>query len=288
MFSALRQRMHVNPATVIALLALMFAMTGGAFAVSSHNGGSHNGGNGSTPGKATASVTHGAIQAVAAKAKPKTKTGPRGPAGPRGATGATGAQGPAGPAGTQGPAGPAGAKGETGEPGAKGENGAPGTNGKEGSPWTAGGTLPSGKTLVGDWTLVGAVSGVAVLATGVSFGIPLATAPAPHYITTEGKERFYNAEPGHEKIEERAQPECPGSVAEPEAKPGNLCVYASKEEDNDPNRVLNLISPTISSGTEGINPDESPRADKSGFTLFTFSEKTGSVEDVGTWAVTGE
>ena len=34
MFSAIRRQMHVSPATVIATLALVFAMTGGAYAAS--------------------------------------------------------------------------------------------------------------------------------------------------------------------------------------------------------------------------------------------------------------
>ena len=34
MFSAIRRRIHFSPATVIATLALVFAMTGGAYAAS--------------------------------------------------------------------------------------------------------------------------------------------------------------------------------------------------------------------------------------------------------------
>jgi hypothetical protein len=102
MFRAIRSR--ISPATVLAVVALVFAMTGGAFAV-------------------TGQGTDAGSRAGTAKAKSKGKAGPRGPAGPKGATGATG------PAGSAGPAGPAGAKGETG---AKGEPGAPGTNGKDG------------------------------------------------------------------------------------------------------------------------------------------------------------
>lgn len=88
MFSIFRNRFGVPG--VISVIALVFAMMGGAFAAS--NGGSNH---------ATASA----------------KKGPRGP---RGKTGATG------PAGAQGPVGPVGPKGDTGSPGSNGKNGEPG------------------------------------------------------------------------------------------------------------------------------------------------------------------
>jgi hypothetical protein len=98
MLSALRK--HLNPATAIAFLALILALTGGAFA-------------------ATGGGNHPTLTASAAKAK-KGPRGPQGPAGPAGKTGATGATGAAGATG------PAGAKGETGAAGAAGATGASG------------------------------------------------------------------------------------------------------------------------------------------------------------------
>ena len=94
MFQALRK--HLTPSTFIAFVALVFAVTGGAFAAGSHGGGS--------PVQATASsgrVGSATPLATSAKSKGKSKSkaGPRGPAGPKGATGATG---PAGPAGATG------------------------------------------------------------------------------------------------------------------------------------------------------------------------------------------
>jgi Collagen triple helix repeat (20 copies) len=112
MLSAIRK--HINPATILAFVALIFAMTGGAFAVTGH-------------GESSGST------ATAAKAKPKVKTGPRGPAGPKGATGTAGSAGAAGPAGATGPGGPQGPQGpagNTGEKGADGTNGTPGINGE--------------------------------------------------------------------------------------------------------------------------------------------------------------
>jgi hypothetical protein len=140
-----RVRKQINPATILALTALVFALTGGAFAAT-------DGGSGS-PAKATASVTH----AATAKKKPAPKS-TRGPAGPKGATGATGATGAMGAIGATGPGGPqgnAGSNGNNGEPGKNGENGKPGKpgeNGKEGEPWTPNNTLPSKATETGTWS----------------------------------------------------------------------------------------------------------------------------------------
>jgi hypothetical protein len=85
MFSTLRNRFGIPG--VISVIALVFAMFGGAYAASNSSGG----------GKAT----------VSAKAK----------AGPRGKTGKTGPAGPAGPAGSAGAKGDAGAAGAAGTPG---------------------------------------------------------------------------------------------------------------------------------------------------------------------------
>src|ERR1700729_4312957 len=85
MFSTLRTRFGIPGS--ISVIALVFAMFGGAYAAS----------NSASGGKATASA--------------KAKKGPRGPKGATGPAGPAGPQGPAGPAGAQGPAGAAGKDG---------------------------------------------------------------------------------------------------------------------------------------------------------------------------------
>ena len=101
MLSALRKRVHFGPATAIAFLALVFAITGGAFAATGGNGGGS---------------SHATLIASAAKAKSKVKVGPRGPAGPAGKNGANGANGAAGPQGPQGPKGENGTTARTAPP----------------------------------------------------------------------------------------------------------------------------------------------------------------------------
>jgi hypothetical protein len=252
MFSAIRKR--VTPATVIATLALVMAMTGGAYAA----------------GRYVITSPKQIKPSVLASLKGKTGTpGPGGPTGPAGA-GTAGPQGPAGPTGATGPAG------ETGPAGAPGKDGAPGKAGKEGSPWTAGGTLPSGKTETGVWTLsdVAASKGER---TQISFPIPIAEpltwseegAGEPenevHYINPSGKEvTTINTEVA-------SHPDCPGTVAKPEATPGNLCIYAS---------IAHTEGESAWNETIASPADGKPGAATTGALLLA--------EGSGTWAVTAE
>jgi hypothetical protein len=87
---------------VIAIIALLAALTGGAYAATKLDGQSIKAG--SIPlGKLTKQ----------ARQQLRGAMGVQGPAGERGAKGATGPQGPQGPAGDRGPAGPMGAPGPT-------------------------------------------------------------------------------------------------------------------------------------------------------------------------------
>jgi len=205
---------HATPSTFIALLALIFALTGGAFAAT--NGTGNGGGKGNKNNQT--------LTATTAKKKPAPK-GARGPAGPKGATGATGATGAAGPAGPAGPAGAAGAKGENG---AAGTNGTDGTNGKEGNegqpgqpgepgaihpgnPVGSAEPLPSKATETGTWAY--GFTEASFTRVAISFPIPLAA------VLPETNAIFVEESQG------TAPPNCPGTVKKPEAAPGYLCVY---------------------------------------------------------------
>jgi hypothetical protein len=267
MFSAIRKRMHVSPATMIASLALVFAMSGGAYAASKYV---------ITSSK---QIKPSVLKSLQGKA------GPAGPAGPAGAAG-VGAAGAQGAQGAQGPQGPAGTNGEKGEKGATGTTGTSVTskevkigeaacNKEGGSEFTAGAskttacngktgfteTLPSGSTEKGAWgtTPYAATAGEIAIDT-ISFGIPLATAPEPHYL----------------KVGETLSGHCTGTAEAPTAVAGNLCVYAGIEA---PNREQLAI---VSAG----NGSAAPGAGKTGALILVSSTNGGEAQFWGTWAVT--
>jgi hypothetical protein len=266
MFSTLRTRFGIPG--VISVIALVFAMFGGAYAAS----------NSSNGGKATAS----------AKAK-------KGPRGPKGATGPAGPVGPQGPAGAQGAKGDAGANGSAGSPGTTGSPGksvvtaseSPGIhcdeggasvevegtpvskkyvcNGEEGpagSPWTLGGTLPVGSTETGTWAISSKPVGVQEgNVSSISFPIQLAAGldeSHVHYVTSPGGA-------------------CTGSALNPTATSGNLCVYEG--------RVQNIA---VRPGEEIATPDFSALgAGASGAILNFGPAEFANAFGMGSWAVTG-
>jgi hypothetical protein len=157
--------------------------------------------------------------------------------GPQGLPGANGAQGPKGDSGGQGPKGD---KGDTGEEGPEGP---------EGSPWTAGGVLPEGETETGTWGVAGEGAGLS----SISFNIPLSEPPANLQLLAEG---------------EGETTECPGTVENPEAAPGELCVYT---KENPGGSVLLSSESLFTSGATMLMVGNSP---------FAFA--------AGTWAVTAQ
>jgi hypothetical protein len=244
---------------VIATLALVFAMTGGAYAAKRYLITS------------TKQISPSVLKALQGKA------GPAGPVGPAGAAGA-GAQGPQGP---QGPAGPKGDTGSAGKDGAAGAKGATGPTGQTG--FTE--TLPSGKTLKGDWGIFAHdPSGAQEEGTTVAFNIPLAQAPVVHWIKANGKE----ATP----TEEVTSTACTGTVAAPTASKGNLCVYTGREEGFSTNEAANKYffkskwGLKVDDWTEGEM--EQNTASSLGFGVNAFALEEVAVVVGGTWAVTAE
>jgi hypothetical protein len=244
-----RIRRHFNAASLVAVIALVLAMSGGAYAASK------------LLITSTKQISPKVLKAL------KGAKGPAGPAGPTGPAGSGGA-GSAGPAGPQGPAGAAGAAGAAGTSvtakevkvgesacnkvgGSEFTAGATKTtacNGKEGSPWTAGGTLPSGKTETGVWSahftgeLEGAKGAEENVQSPISFAIPLEApgldAGHVHYANTQVIQEKFGGEPGElcagltgtelsecEANGKAIRAACPGSGVEPTAIAGNLCLY---------------------------------------------------------------
>jgi hypothetical protein len=260
MFNAAKRR--ITYANVAATLALVLAMSGGAYAA-----------------KRYLITSTGQISPKVLKSL-KGSNGKNGAAGAQGAAGLAGPAGAAGAAGAKGDAGTPGAQGNpgTGEKGEKGAKGLAGEPGPEGSPWTAGGTLPSEKTETGAWTsgeILGTTS-INVL-TAISFPIPLEKgldATHVHYVTAT-------------EVEEKSGPSfdhCPGSVANPQAEPGQLCVFqGGTVEEEEPGEKIEVHSITPPASTPGAGNG----ASSSGAVVLVHYEgpaERGILQ--GTWAVT--
>jgi hypothetical protein len=262
MISRIRRRFTY--ANMAMTLALVFAMSGGAYATKHY------------------------IITSTKQISPKVLKTLHGNAGPAGASGSAGAQGPQGP---QGPAGPKGENGATGKDGVsvtssaepKGVNCAEGgskftaasgatyaCNGKEGSPWTAGGTLPKGKTETGVWGVAAMPASffgglLEAAQDSISFAIPLSATTQVHIIPVGGA----GAGGGT----------CPAtsSLTKPEAEPGNLCIFQ--------NAGINVGSITAK------NPEtnSAEEAGTTGAAVQIKPENKGEPISVfGTWAVTAQ
>jgi hypothetical protein len=249
-------------------VALVFAMSGGAFAA----------------GKYLITSTK--------QISPKVLKSLQGKAGANGANGATG---PAGPAGAAGPAGPQGPKGDAGAAGANGSNGEPGKEGapgKEGSPWTAGGTLPSKATETGVWDIAtGAEARQGEEARNEETGEVAISFPIPLKEGLDSEHVLYVESEGNGK-------ECPGNSEIPTAKPGYLCAYqtlmggAVVNSSNLPEP--RFVNPGVTL-VDALKGESSSGASRSGARVIfeAAGELRGTPEIIytpihgyGTWAVT--
>jgi hypothetical protein len=253
MFSLLRNRFGIPG--ILSVLALVFAMAGGAYAAKKY------------------------VITSTSQIKPSVLKALKGTSGAPGAPGAAGAQGPAGANGKDGANGLPGKDGVSAvaTPLAAGNANCP-DGGAEvksasapafvcnGSPWTAEGTLPSEATETGSWggsAVVTKEKEEAEAEVGtlypISFTIPLAEAPELIYV----------------KVGE-TKTGCPGIVGGiPAADPGKLCVYER------------LPGGPVFAGI-GFNPDTgAPTGPGKSGVILPFQNKTeGSI--FGSWAVTAE
>lgn len=302
MLSPLRSRFGIPGA--IAVIALVFAMLGGAYAATDAGGG---------------------------KASATAKKLIRGPRGPKGGAGPAGPQGPAGAKGDTGPQGEKGEKGEKGEQGDPGEPGLSGQDGEDakdilvgefsgdeevppnGGPCAgAGGSefevegsgdhhyicngaggegglsteLGPEQTESGTWAVNGSKDTftlkynegeelkeeqVTVGDTGmyasISFPISLPVALGAANVHRSGESNFFDFDEGGESTVG-----CTGSEAVPSAPSGHLCVYGGHEVNATPVAIRKL------GGSAGAN--------KIGATIFF--EVTGPAASArGSFAVTG-
>jgi hypothetical protein len=154
-----------------------------------------------------------------------------------------GARGIPGAAGPQGPAGPQGVQGVQGVPG----------------PFTD--ALPAGQTLRGNYMLSQTNATATNFHNAVSFGFRLSAAPTVHYINSG------TAPPA----------QCPGTVTNPQAAPGHLCIYEVQASN-------------VSAGRGACNPEVSGcpgnSASRDGFAVYGGVTGAGAVYMFGSWAVT--
>jgi hypothetical protein len=271
MFSRIRR--HVSYANVIAVIALVFAMTGGAYAAKKYLITS------------TSQIKPSVLKSLQGKTGPAGAAGPQGPQGPAGANGENGKPGKDGGPGENGRPGGPGPTGPTGGKGTTGVTGAAGVTGPEGVCSKANCTLPSGATETGTWntTVYGINNEGETIRSAIPFPVPLATLSENAFYcnreqTTAEAGECLNAstdvvEPGSG---------CKGTLGEPVAPAGVLCIYTQAE--NYQFTELNGISGPKGTGIEG----------KIG-TFLIFSSATGAstaspghISDFGTFAVTAK
>jgi hypothetical protein len=241
MFSRMRKR--ITYTNIALTLVLLFAMTGGAYAAKRY------------VITSTSQISPKVLRALEGKSGATGSAGAPGAAGAKGETGAKGEPGANGGAGT---AGVAGLQGKEGAEGPEGSEGPQGPKGQQGEPWTAGGVLPKGSSEKGVWAADGPPSpGLAgIVDASVSFGIPLKAAPTAHVI-----------EPG-----EMPPAGCKGSVTEPEAESGNLCVFVAEH--------IHILA-------IGTTSPQGGEAGTVGALVEVLPSGTEDVDANGTWAVTG-
>jgi hypothetical protein len=247
MFASIRQRLEGrNIPLAISVVALCFAMAGGAWAA---KGGG---------------IIISKLNQIKPSVQKQLKTpGPRGPEGPPGAPGAngSGSKGDPGPQGQQGPVGPQGPAGsgvtvtpiDTGEPECGGfggveveeEGAGSGTEVCSGETGFTE-TLPSDKTETGAW--LGTIRPGATNSVPVSFPIPLEEGidAANTHIVAKGET------PVNAACDDGVG--TPSGPANPEADPGNFCVFIAHADETPPDAfnvllVLNIAEDGVALGT---------------------------------------
>jgi hypothetical protein len=271
-------RKRLNATTAVAVVAVVFAMTGGAYAASKYL------------------ITSTKQIKPSVLSQLKGKAGAQGPAGPAGAAGPQGPEGKAGASGKDGSNGTSGVNGRSvvAAPEGKGANckeggsslevegsgvkhyacnGEKGKEGPEGNPWTAGGTLPEGSSERGQWAIAeNSGTNSVILFTAISFPVPLAAAlpqASVHLIGVEEGSKEPNESPAIKSGE------CSGTWRAPGAKSKNLCVFVT------PGGTASHLAATSNAESE------SEGAGVSGAILSAGISFGGPFYLTGSWVVTG-
>lgn len=295
MLTSTRQRLANNgPATVIAVIALCFAICGGAFAASASK----------TKKKRSGGVKITKLSQISPSVRKQLQVpGPAGPAGQPGAKGDTGAQG------AQGGQGPKGDKGDPGDPGDPGESvvvddipvggfgcdnlggaevrlesqlageGEEVCNGAPGSGGSASGTLEPGASESGLYaTQASAESGAAGIWAAISFPTPLTddtrTVVSTHVEYGPPQESLTPSVEEEEFFEV-----CPGTYRSPKAAPGYLCIFE--------NEAAATVNTTFIGAKFGPLSASSGVHNAGAYLEFAPNEAAGLAVVAGSYAVTG-
>jgi len=150
---------------------------------------------------------------------------------------------------------PKGAKGDPGAPGA------PGAPGQQGPPGPFPDAFPAGKTLRGNYMTAGN-NGPSTNHSAYSFGFRLSAAPTVHYIT----------------VGTPPPADCPGTVTNPQANPGHLCVFEVFAQN------ATAFRGVCDAETAGCPANS---ASREGFAVYAAIQTAGQGMYVfGSWAVT--
>jgi len=280
----LKRRIGANgPGLTVAVIAMLVALTGGAFAAS---------------GALTSTQKKEVKKIAQAEAK---KFATAGPAGATGSTGAPGTKGDSGAKGTDGKSieitpispgeelecegnGGASVKKEGAPSGIEVCNGEKGAKGEEGSPWTLGSNLPPGAIETGSWAFNAAeATNPALVSISFPVQFPFNLKAAHVHFSTEANFADFDGE-GVKTVG------CKGSFKNPSGSPasetvspnppGELCVYLNTNgTEGIENATFEGIYQLSPAGTKGTA--------KSG-ALIKFSVTGGGLgHALGSWAVTG-
>jgi hypothetical protein len=270
MFSKLRKRFTLS--NVLMTFALVFAMTGGAYAA------------GKYVITSTKQISPKVLKSLVGKAGAAGKEGAPGKEGPAGKEGASGKEGAPGKEGT---AGKEGLAGKEGKEGAAGKEGTPGKEGPAGKNGTTGftKTLPSGETETGSWSF--GVEGPAEENSpiSISFAIPLKqgiSAANTYVVPLDCTELPVSQQAPCENVKKRSEQACVGTAEVPKAGAGDLCVYQGRvhePEETQTFEIADIVTPfgneSYGTGTAGavLQGNYQGPAEKVAFMY-------------GTWAVT--
>ncbi len=252
MFSVIRNRFGIPG--VLSVIALVFAMAGGAYAAKKY------------VITSTSQIKPSVLKSL------KGNDGPAGPSGKDGFNGTNGSNGTPGAAGKSVESEPAGLECPNGGAHFKigGISAGSACNGEDGEDGESGftATLPSEETETGAW-LVDEVGEESVARIALSFNIPLEE-------ELEELESFEFVPVGG-----LSTPDCPGSASSPEAAPGNLCLYAAAQVGSGSEEFSEVASFDPSQGL-------APGVGATGAVIVFLTEGAGNEVIVadGSWAVT--